>query len=92
MFDKNNSGYISQDDLSDMLYTAFNVDDEDAERLFQQVDADCDGKISYGLSLTFSFISYVDNVTATKPILVEIIGKVPSLQVAFKSILMGTNK
>lgn len=47
LFDSSQQGYISEDDLSHILYNAFGMVDIDVVDLFKQIDADEDGKITY---------------------------------------------
>ena len=48
MFDASKQGYIGEDDLASILYNAFGMVDVDVAELFKQIDADEDGKITYG--------------------------------------------
>lgn len=48
LFDSSQQGYISEDDLSHILYNAFGMVDIDVVELFEQIDADKDGQITYG--------------------------------------------
>ncbi|KAK3086372.1 hypothetical protein FSP39_017489 [Pinctada imbricata] len=47
LFDNGNKGHITQEELCEILYNAFNMDGLDAENLFKEVDTDQDGKISF---------------------------------------------
>ncbi|CAH1778543.1 unnamed protein product [Owenia fusiformis] len=47
LFDSNNKGYITEEELNDILYNAFEMDNIDSANLFTQVDSDKDGKITY---------------------------------------------
>ncbi|XP_045191517.2 lysophosphatidylcholine acyltransferase 2-like isoform X3 [Mercenaria mercenaria] len=47
LFDSSKQGYISEDDLSHILYNSFAMVDVDVAELFKQIDADEDGKITY---------------------------------------------
>ncbi|XP_060555459.1 lysophosphatidylcholine acyltransferase 2-like isoform X3 [Ruditapes philippinarum] len=48
LFDSSKQGYISEEDLSHILYNSFAMLDVDVAELFKQIDADEDGKITYG--------------------------------------------
>jgi len=48
LFDKENKGYISKEDLTTMLYNAFSMEDVDVEELFLKVDSQGDNKITFG--------------------------------------------
>ena len=48
MFDAGNKGFITEDELADILGQAFGMDEVDIHELFERVDTDKDGKISYG--------------------------------------------
>ncbi|WAR13504.1 PCAT2-like protein [Mya arenaria] len=47
LFDSSQQGFISHEDLHDILHNAFNMTDVDVEELFRHIDADCDGKITF---------------------------------------------
>ena len=47
-FDRGGKGYISEEELVDILHRAFGMSDVDVHHLFVQVDSDADGKIIYG--------------------------------------------
>jgi Ca2+-binding EF-hand superfamily protein len=49
LFDSSKQGYISEEDLSHILYNSFAMLDVDVAELFKQIDADEDGKITYGV-------------------------------------------
>nr|XP_006825078.1 PREDICTED: lysophosphatidylcholine acyltransferase 2-like [Saccoglossus kowalevskii] len=47
MFDDGEKGYITQDELSQILHNAFGMTETDVAKLFQQVDSDGCGRITY---------------------------------------------
>ncbi|XP_076448987.1 lysophosphatidylcholine acyltransferase 2-like isoform X2 [Babylonia areolata] len=47
LFDKDNKGYITQEELEIILCNAFTMDADEADELFSQADTDKDGKITY---------------------------------------------
>ncbi|XP_064610351.1 lysophosphatidylcholine acyltransferase 1-like [Liolophura sinensis] len=47
LFDSDGKGYISEEELSQILLNAFGMNDIDTHELFKEVDADEDGKITY---------------------------------------------
>ncbi|CAG5126640.1 unnamed protein product, partial [Candidula unifasciata] len=46
LFDLDSDGHISQDDLKTILGQAFNIPEEDAETLFNEVNTSCSGRIT----------------------------------------------
>ncbi|RUS90250.1 hypothetical protein EGW08_002031 [Elysia chlorotica] len=48
LFDKENKGHVSLDDLQMILRQAFNMGPEEVEKMFVEVDTKCDRRISYG--------------------------------------------
>lgn len=49
IFDSSKQGFISKDDLRNILVKAFNMTDVDIDELFKEVDGDKDGRITLGL-------------------------------------------
>ncbi|KAH3778267.1 lysophosphatidylcholine acyltransferase 2-like isoform X2 [Dreissena polymorpha] len=47
LFDSSHRGYISRDDLCLILHNAFNMTQVDVDNLFEEIDADKDGKITF---------------------------------------------
>lgn len=48
MFDIDEDGYITEDEFSSLLRSAFSLHDLDVSQLFKTIDVNGDGKISYG--------------------------------------------
>ena len=48
LFDKEGKGYISREELQIILRNAFTMNGDESSQLFDQVDVDRDGKISFG--------------------------------------------
>lgn len=48
LFDSDGKGYITEEELSQILLNAFGMNDIDTHELFKEVDVDEDGKITYG--------------------------------------------
>jgi Ca2+-binding EF-hand superfamily protein len=48
LFDDGDKGYITLEELSEILLKAFGMDDIDVEKLFHEVDTNEDDKITFG--------------------------------------------
>lgn len=50
MFDREGKGFVSLADLQHILYNAFSMKAEDVSKLFEKVDANNDGLITFGMN------------------------------------------
>ena len=48
LFDNGKKGFITEEELTEILHNAFNMSEVDAKELFHDVDTNKNGKISFG--------------------------------------------